>query len=209
MTIPLKLVHINSINRTTVQHKIFQMLSQQLELFNVRATQMQMDYADCQNQRLDRISIAAMSVTEHVGSIWSSLKDNTVNVTVSVRGPDWWSILQLRWYEDLVCKCFDFHSTTSCVLVDVCMGVFAFLQIWLTCSLKLSAESIIMPQYLADSISIKVVLRMEYNDCIAFWFSASLRICLDWNISAKLLPISVIDLDYPVRCRSLVFIYLW
>ena len=121
MTIPLKLVHINSINRTTVQHKIFQMLSQQLELFNVRATQMQMDYADCQNQRLDRISIAAMStmsVTEHVGSIWSSLKDNTVNVTVSVRGPDWRSILQLRSYDGLVCKCSDFHWTTSGVSMD-------------------------------------------------------------------------------------------
>jgi len=56
--------------------------------------------------------IVDLAVRCWTASIWSMLQ--------WVRGPDWRSILQLRSYEGLVCKCFDFHWTTSCVSMDKC-----------------------------------------------------------------------------------------
>jgi len=70
-----------------------------------------------------RLLVSWLTPVVHCRSGSSALNCfNAVNVAVSVRGPDWRSIglLQLRSYEGLVCKCFDFHWTTSCVSMDKC-----------------------------------------------------------------------------------------
>jgi len=74
---------------------------------------------------------------------------NTVNVTVSVRGPDWRSMLQFKSYS---CMQMLWLSLDNFLWFDGPGWCLLFLQIWLTCSLQLSSESMITRKYFADSM---------------------------------------------------------
>jgi len=85
-----------------------------------------------------------------------------INVTLGVRRPWWGRILQLWAYKSFVRHSFDLDWAFFYIPRDKGTCRVGFLPILLTCSLKVSLESMVMPKYLADGTKLSTLPCIKY-----------------------------------------------